>query len=319
MICRLNRRQCLQRLSGAAAFLGIPAVHAIPEPSESLFDAHVHIMSPDRHRYPVVVGFERQPSDVASISPSAEALLDVMTRMRIVRAALVQHDPVYGDDNRYIADSARAHPDRFVAVARLNAMTTGVGERMQYWLDRGIASFRVYGGGPPTADAQTVMQSIEGPTPMRMWTLAAQRDLPIVLFLTAQSRGYCLQALRRVMRRLPRLRVILDHLADYDRNELAPAAVPYEMLRAACMPNLFLKVTTHNLRRLSIRTGSARPALVQLVRAYGAQRLLWGSDTGNTRLAYESMVAMARDAVGDLSAADRSSVLRRTAETLYGA
>jgi L-fuconolactonase len=77
------------------------------------------------------------------------------------------------------------------------------------------------------------------------------------------------------------------------------------------------KVSTHNLQRLTANGRSARGTIKSLVNAYGAKRVIWGSDVGNSKVRYPDMIAMAKDAIADLPAADQALILSGTAKSLY--
>src|SRR5436309_3946973 len=100
----------------------------------AIFDAHVHIYSEDRQKYPHVPGRERPVEP----SGSAEALLAEMDAHGVAAALLVQ-TPWLGEDNRYFVDSMRRYPGRFAALGYLEdplAADAPAKLRRQYEEDR---------------------------------------------------------------------------------------------------------------------------------------------------------------------------------------
>ncbi|MGC3980362.1 MAG: amidohydrolase family protein [Steroidobacteraceae bacterium] len=316
-----QRRRVVHLLGGAAA-VGLLPLHlqAAEVNVKDLFDAHVHIMTKDPVRYPFSEEYKTLTRDVALISPTAESLLPLLQKHGVKYAALVQHDPVYGDDNGYIADAARKNPKQLVAVGRLNAGYPNAVELMRMWVkQRGLGGFRVNGasGMGPTGMIGGV-KWLEEPATMKVWDAAVELQTPLLLLLSDANRDDALAALRRVMKQQPKLQLVLDHLSDFNgKDENAPGVVPTSLLAAASIPNLYVKVSTHNFRRLALNKGSPQAAMKKLVAAFGANRIVWGSDVGNTPIDYATMVAMAKSAVSELSVTDQQLILSGTARALY--
>lgn len=310
----LNRRSFLKLLGGAAtaAAFGFRAGRAHSNQG-GIFDTHVHIAVNDPARYPLGPEFGNVGEAVFEIAPTAEKFIELMDDNGVEQAVLVQHDPVYGEDNSYIADSARRYPRRMVAVGRLEAGKTDAVEKMLYWVkERGLSGFRING---PRGGGGSWIESDET---MKIWEKGAELETPLLLLLGGAGIEASLASLGRALKKVPDLKLVLDHMADFNHmkeNELA--TVQPALLDAAAVPNLFVKVSTHNLKRFTVGGASARPALERLVEAFGAHRIVWGSDLGNSKVSYPEMISMARDAVADLTAADQTMILSGTAKSLY--
>src|SRR5277367_3294925 len=92
------------------------------------FDAHAHLRSENRTRYPRVAtppaaGAPPGPPNGGSRgeTPEVDRVLRWMDECGVAGGAAVQHRATYGYDNSYILDSADLHPDRLVPVTVLNA------------------------------------------------------------------------------------------------------------------------------------------------------------------------------------------------------
>lgn len=321
-----HRRSVLSLLGAAAAGAMLKNAAAAgatgnaPQAGGKLFDCHVHAIVNDPQHYPLGDEFKNLSKDIFDLSPTVERLVTMMDAAGVSQAVLVQHDPVFGDDNSYIADAARKFPQRMVAVGRLNAGLPDVVKTMRHWVqDRGLAGFRVNGpGGMGPGGMIGGAGWIDGTEGMRVWQTGAELNTPLLILISENNRAESLAAVGRALTRVPKLRLVLDHLADYKGNgEGVPETVPAELLEAARWPNLYVKISTHNLKRLALAGGSPREAMKKLVAAFGAGRLIWGSDVGNTRTPYADMINMARDAVADLSPQDQELVLYGTAMKLY--
>ena len=77
-----------------------------------IVDTHTHVVAPDREAYPL----SPRPLSGAwyDAAPcSAGELAERMGDAGVDQAVLVQAVGAYSFDNRYVADSAAARPDRF--------------------------------------------------------------------------------------------------------------------------------------------------------------------------------------------------------------
>jgi len=310
----LDRRSFLRVLGGAAtaAAFGFRSGRVYANPDD-IFDTHVHIAVNDPARYPLGPEFGNVGEAIFDIAPTAEKFIELMAANGVQQAVLVQHDPVYGEDNSYIADSAHRYPKRLVAVGRLEAGKADTVEKMMYWVkERGLSGFRV--NGPRGGDGSW----IESEETMKIWEKGAELGTPLLLLLGGAGIEGSLASLGRALKKVPDLQLILDHMADFNHmKENEPATVQPALLDAAGTPNLFVKVSTHNLKRFTVGGASARPALKTLADAFGARRIVWGSDLGNSKMSYPDMISLARDAVADLPAADQAMILSGTAKSLY--
>jgi L-fuconolactonase len=338
----LNRRDFLKFTGSAAAvaMFGLRASRTYSAPA-AIFDTHVHIAINDPAHYPLGPEFGNVGNAVFDIAPTAENYIMLMDANNIEQAALVQHDPVYGPDNSYIADMAARYPKRFFAVGRLEANADAV-EKMKYWItERGLSGFRVNGamGGGSAAGGKGSAPAganpgvapggaggggnyswIDSAETMKLWETGAQLKAPLAYLIGGSGKAETLAAFMRVMKRVPDLKLILDHMADYNgrQENVQATSVDQALLDAASVaPNLYVKVTTHNLKRFAVNGGSARPAMKALVNAFGAKRIIWGSDVGNSKVSYPEMIVMIKDAIADLSAADQAMILSGSAKSLY--
>ena len=69
------------------------------------------------------------------------------------------------------------------------------------------------------------------------------------------------------------------------------------------------------------RRGKATPEtfFLQLISAFGAARLAWGSNYPSSEGKLPELLAVARESVASLTTADQGWIFRRTAQALYPA
>jgi predicted TIM-barrel fold metal-dependent hydrolase len=271
-----------------------------------IFDAHVHVVSPDRARYPLA------PSGVGSEwfreSPlAAEAFAREMDANGVGRAALVQAVGAYSWDNRYAADSAAAEPRRYAGICAVDLQGPDPRAELERWCgERGMAGVRVFCISPGGR------ARIDSPAATALFEAAREKRWAAVATLLPDQ----LAAFRSQLAQIRDLPVALDHCGF---PEVTPAlfdgsAPLFELARFEA---LHLKVSTHLLHSLGSR--EAQHAFVRaLAKHFGARRLLWGSDYPQTRgIDYAGMVALARDAFSVLPESEREWPLGATARSLY--
>jgi L-fuconolactonase len=266
-----------------------------------IVDAHTHIVSADRERYPLsprpLSGkwYEAAPC-------SAEGLIDAMDAAEVDRAILVQPMGAYSFDNRYTGDSALAHPERFVAACCIDPDAARPLETLDRWVDekgmRGLRLFALSRGDSWLA----------APYTYPIWDRAAQLGLHIIVTIFSHQLG----DLRRMLERYPELDVSLDHCAFPD-----PTA-PDALFALADRSNLHLKVSTHVLDAAVGAERSAQPFVRRLVDAFGSERIMWGSDFCQTHdRSYAQLAELARQSFDALAPKDREACLGGTAARLW--
>jgi predicted TIM-barrel fold metal-dependent hydrolase len=224
-------------------------------------------------------------------------------------------------NNAYVARAAEQHPDRlsFVvdvdsvwselhhrpgAARRLRALaarfpravglTHYLGEADDGWLD-GAAGDEFFG---------------------------AAEELGLIASISASPVWQ--PALHRVAAAHPGLVLVLHHLAGL---QVPAASYPQDLrmvLAGARYPNLFVKLSGFHYataRPWDFPYREAWPAVRELVAAYGAERLMWGSDfpAALGKVTYRQSLEMARSVLPFLGAWQREQILGGTAARLLAA
>jgi predicted TIM-barrel fold metal-dependent hydrolase len=276
----------------------------------SCVDVHPHVISTDTSRYP------RDPlggsqSDWSRDRPvSAEGMVTAMDESGVSRSALVQAATCYGYDNSYLADAVAAFPGRFAGVFSVDVFRDDARERIGHWMKQGLHGLRVFIAGHTMAakDAR-----LDDPRAFPAWQLASDLGLTV----SVQLRAAGLPQLEAVIARFPRARILLDHMARPLIEDGPPYADAKSLFALARHPNLYLKLTTHNLRES--RKGKATPETFfpRVVAEFGAGRIAWGSNYPASEGTLAGLLAEARAALAPLPQVDRDWIFRRTAEALY--
>jgi predicted TIM-barrel fold metal-dependent hydrolase len=151
------------------------------------------------------------------------------------------------------------------------------------------------------------------------WAGATDLGVPICVHLPVQQHTAGVPRLADVLRRFPRLRVVLDHVANPPWSQAAPDYGLGQVLPLADLPGVYIKFATVNLDRLAAAGVPAERALRRLVDVFGAERVVWGSDAPNTPGDYEVMLDRIQAALSQLNLAERGLVLGGTALRVYPA
>jgi L-fuconolactonase len=122
-----------------------------------------------------------------------------------------------------------------------------------------------------------------------------------------------------MLARFPKVRFIIDHLGRTEMADGPPYAAAAPLFVLARYPNVYLKVTHRNFEEA--RNGRSTPEAFfgRLVKAFGAERIAWGSNFPAARQTLPELVALGRDSLAFLPQQDRDWIFKKTALTLYPA
>ncbi len=277
-----------------------------------IVDIHPHVISSDESRYPRAPLGGHQ-SDWSRERPvGMEQMIEAMDAAGIAKSALVQASTCYGHDNSYVADAVAAHPDRFTGVFSTDVLAGDARDKMRYWMGQGLTGMRLFTTGstmPGQADW------LDDPRSFPAWELAEEMNLPVCLQMTAKG----IPALTNVLKRFPKLRVILDHLARPVQEDGPPYKGADSLWGLAEFPGVHLKVTERNL--VGARAGKATPEsfFARLVSDFGADRIAWGSNFPASERTLPDLVKLAQETLAFLPASDRDWIFAGTALALYPA
>ena len=278
----------------------------------AVIDVHPHVIADDTGRYPLAPLGGNQ-SDWSRERPvSFERMTAAMDEAGVSKSALVQASTCYGYDNSYLADAVAARPERFIGVFSVDVFRPDAAERIAHWTGRGLAGLRVFIAGH-TAAAKDAR--LDDPRSFPAWELADELGIPVCVQLRAAG----LPQLEALLARFPRVRIMLDHMARPAIEDGPPYAAAASLFALARHENLFLKLTTHNVRES--RRGKATPEsfFARIASEFGASRVAWGSNYPASEGTLPGLLAEARSALASLPEADREWIFSRTAGSFYPA
>ena len=292
----------------------------MPNPQFRLFDTHAHFFTNDIANYPADPSGAREGRDAMMARlerdpATAERVLGLWDSCGVAGGAAVQYNTVYKTDNRYTIDVADAHHNRVSAVLILNAAAPDTPGQLRALAARhNVSGLRLF-GYPDDAGEYPWLDS---PAALKTWDVAAEMRLNMVVMYAPGKPSFA--ALRRIValaKRYPEIVIALDHCGWPGVEAGVAGTIGPEHLELVAVPNLHFKFTQINLNRFA-ETGIDPAAFVQLmVGTYGAGRLMWGSDFGNTKTTYAEMAEQAIAATRLLSDADRHRVLHDNGARLF--
>ena len=300
-----------------------------------LLDTHAHLISDDWDRYRARPFTPDLPvPDRPAFTVTAEALLELMDRHGVTHSCLVQRGHVYGYDNSYILDSADKYPGRLHPVVILDTQDPDTADRYRQLVrDRHVVGFRMANSRPWILDTAW----ISSPSAMEVWRACADLGTPMTLIVFDNQLSYVLPLVKMISDMFPDLPIILDHgampygMSQYEvalREEAGETVVmppppdygmDYTIAIFADVPNISFKITEINMERLVKAEVRACDLVRRMVDMFGAERLVWGSDVGQSMLwDYDEKVAMAVGACELLSAQEAAGFLHDNARRIYG-
>jgi L-fuconolactonase len=277
-----------------------------------IVDTHTHAISPDQARYPLAPVGGHQSDWSAHRPADYETLLAAMDKAGIAHAMVVQASTAYGNDNRYVVEAVKAHPDRFCGVFSIDVLAADAVSKFRHWMDEGLSGLRLFTTGT-TMPGQADWLDDERSFPV--WEYAQANHISICLQMTAAG----IPRLQRMLELFPNVHVLLDHLARPDLAGGPPYASAASLFNLAGHPGVHLKLTNRTISEAARGASTPEAFFPRVVEAFGAKRIAWGSNFPSAEGSLESLLAEAKSGLAMLSDADKAWIFGDTARTIYPA
>lgn len=276
----------------------------------SIVDIHPHIISDDENAYPPAPLFGKR-SDWSQERPSTvEALIAAMDAAGVAKAAVVHSSTTYGFDNSYVVDGCNKYKDRLVAVGSVDVLAEDATQRIIEWKDRGLAGLRLFTGG---STKEFDPSELDDPRSFPAWELCAELNIPMCI----QTGPIGLPQVTALAKRFPKVKIILDHLGRPDVLDGPPYANAKSMFDLAPLENIYFKLTPRIFGDVRKEKAGAETFFPAVVKAFGAQRLAWGSNFPTSPGTLAEILATAQNGLASLSDEDRAWIFEKTAKQLY--
>lgn len=306
----LSRRDFLQTGLAGTAALALGATELTgADVKAGWIDAHSHIWTTDLDKFPLANGQTR--ADLKPESFTAEELLELAGKSGVTCVVLIQHKPYHGVDNSYITSAIARFPGRFGAVACIDADAAHPEREMDRLKSLGVRGFRIRpgeGGQPLWKDS---------PGMRAMWKHAGENGLAICPLIDPEN----IAQVDDLCGMYPDTRVVVDHFARIGMTGQVDDAQLKSLEGLARHKYAHVKISAY------YALGAKKPPHVELLPmirrlydAYGAKRLMWGSDCPYQLTPpnnYADSVALVRDRIDFVTPEERNWLLRGTAESVF--
>ena len=269
-------------------------------------DSHVHVWTLGAPPYTHNDDMSTQRPEYPSL---VENLIRYMDLNQIDRTVLIQC-MYHGYDNSYLCHCLRRFPDRLHGVALLDPnRPDAAGKLERLYQQYGVQGMRLY----PIRDEDASWLSSRGQN--SLWQTARQLRIPLTWF------GYCYQIplLEPILQRFPQVKVIIDHLGEPRLSEGLDGDFRL-LLQAARHPNLYVKATRiDGISDQPWPHQDVHPYIKAVFEAFGPQRMLGCTGFPENPQRGEAVgFRVIEEGLDFLSAEDKSWLLGRTADALYG-
>jgi L-fuconolactonase len=293
----LSRRSLL---TGSAAFGAALALRDVagaqsdapPQWPFDIYDVHTHVSQ---------IWF--QP---------VESLIPELNRAGVQHSVLCQFFGQY--DNEYEFEVARRYPGKFGIIVHVDATKPDAVAKLKAYADRGASGVRL---DPAVRTA--------GPDPLAVWKAADEYGMSISVFGGTVA-SLITDDFARVIQTIPQTPLVLEHQAG-DYNNFASADDVKKAFALSRFPNTYVMIG--GLGEFSRRAAPVTrplpfampipPVLDMAYDAFGAHRMLWGSDfpASAPREGYYHSLTWTMDYLKNKSLDDRAWIFGKTARQLF--
>jgi predicted TIM-barrel fold metal-dependent hydrolase len=293
-------------------------------------DSHLHVWTLDDDRYPML------PGRVPNVPGDVKRLLSSMDEAEVDGALIVQ--PIFhGFDHGYVNEAIKAHPDRFKGMALINPQRMDAVDQLDHLVtDKGYTGVRFnpamwvlgviehLGLTPEERSkhfktcAECQLQHMNDDAGKAIYEKAGELGVPVGFMVSPKY----FDQVDDMLSEFPETPAIIDHFGGCKVADGEPGSnAGFDALIAlAKHPQLRIKVSGFvGSSDVAMPHEDTWPMVKALLGAYGAERLMWGTDfpwiqshggyVDGTRIIGQ---------IPDISDGDRAWIMGETATSLFG-
>jgi predicted TIM-barrel fold metal-dependent hydrolase len=271
-------------------------------------DAQIHLWEIERADRPWPTDGRSTPHRPGGFT--AEQMLAEMDPIGVDRAVIVPPSWI-GETNAYALEAAAQYPNRFAVMGRFDPEDPAFLAQFPTWLDQPhMLGIRITFNTPHFVAG--LDEGIFDP----LFAGCNRHRIPLMALFS----GPLLAKVPPIVERYSDLPLIIDHMGALTRTQ-GPAAFAHNdlLLALARYPNVFVKTTSapsNSAEAFPYR--DVQPFLRQMYDAFGARRLMWGSDITRLKGTYEECLRLFRDELDFLSADDKEWILGKSLAEALG-
>ena len=232
-----------------------------------------------------------------------ESLLYHMDHNGVDRAVLIQY--AGNSDNSYLIDCLERHAPRLAAAMIVDPADDG--RAVRRWADAGICWIRL------AVDARSSSSD-----PLAIWRAADACGL--VVSAPCQPHRLVDGAFAELVEQFPNLAIVIEHLGGVGATATRPYETFSKALELARYPNLTMKLPGFGeICRVPMPFDPIPPLPRMALEAFGADRLMWGSDypPASSREGYTNALQVPREYFSDLSTTEQAAIFGDTAARIW--
>jgi len=298
-----NRRQVLASFAFALD-LAAQRRHSM---TTDYIDAHVHVWKPADATYPYDPTYNGPPASPASFTP--EHLLSIARPVGVKRIVLVQMS-FYGTDNSYMLEAMKRHPGVFSGIAVVDHDAPSLPGEISRLASLGVRGFRI------TRDDREAGW-LETANMRKMWRLAGEKKMAMCALVGPDA----LAAVHRMCEEFPATTVVIDHMARVGMDGVVRDRDVSALCNLSRHPRVYVKVSAfYALGKKRAPYHDLVPLIQALYNAFGAQRLMWGSDSPfqvEPPFTYAESLDLVSNGLPFLTTDDKEWILRKTAQKIF--
>ncbi len=319
----IDRRLLLKGGLAAAALGSLPLRAAQPPRKVNapfpIFDTHPHFFTPDTAKYPFKPDITAAARTKVMTEPMTHDMVvkQYWDQAGITKGTGVQYNTVYGTDNTYLLDVCKSDPKRVLPVVILPATDPKTPDTLRRLTRQNkLAGVRLF-GSPVNGEFEFLSEAA-----VPSWKAVDDLGIAMVLMLVGGDLNRTMHRVHEFAVRFPNVRIVLDHLG-YPNPATSPETFGLTPNHLAIAPhrNLYWKLTSFHLTtRIDTAKADLKGFVDYVAKLYGPDRMVWGSDIGNTPGTLDQHFALLQrmlDATSHMSLADRRAIFHDTADKLF--
>jgi len=263
-----------------------------------IVDSQVHIWGADTPERP----WPKRAPPQRPVPVTADDLLGEMNAAGVDRVVIVP--PSWeGDRNDLALAAAKAHPNRFAIMGRIDPESPASRGQIAGWLKQpGMLGLRFNFNTPVLLPLLT-----EGHMDW-IWGEAEKYNVPLYVLVSHAD----VNLIDAVAERYPRLKLVMDHMALTHGKDADAFRDFDKVLAIAKRPNVAAKISAlpcFSTDRYPYRT--LHPFIRKAYDAFGPQRLFWGTDLSRSPIPYRQQVTLFTEELPWLTGQDLDLVMGR--------